>query len=351
MQPFRAPGLSILPLLGWYDYSFASERGTALRLDGLPRLPLAEGYAEKDVTEHFTAPQWTSRPLCPAEKVINIFAFPAAHRPDAGFVPTEKPPSSIDRRFHPPRAPFRGGSIPRFTFYGHSHINRQVTVGGVGGTSNNAFGYPSESWMTSKISCASMNARFVDYVSYHTGSAPFSLSAHRKFISGSRLMTTFTTCSCMPRIGDLLSDGSRSRSSASISARDRRRYLVTRALVRTVLSRYVAIDPRSGSFPNAYGRPAIVNAESPRSLVVVKSLAHEQPDCDGSYESRELASMWKHPRPPGLRSTSPIAISPPQEVAALATGQSRSSRIASSSTDVQRGLHQGPRNGPLAAAR
>ena len=43
-------------------------------------------------------------------------------------------------------------------------------------------------------------------------------------------------------------------------ARDRRRYLVTRALVRTVLSRYVAVDPTEWMFStNAYGRPEIVN--------------------------------------------------------------------------------------------
>jgi 4'-phosphopantetheinyl transferase len=45
-------------------------------------------------------------------------------------------------------------------------------------------------------------------------------------------------------------------------ARDRRRYLVTRALVRTVLSRYVSIHPREWIFStNAYGRPEIVNAQ------------------------------------------------------------------------------------------
>ncbi len=45
-------------------------------------------------------------------------------------------------------------------------------------------------------------------------------------------------------------------------ARDRLRYLVTRALVRTVLSRYVLIDPREWVFStNAYGRPEIANAQ------------------------------------------------------------------------------------------
>jgi 4'-phosphopantetheinyl transferase len=46
-------------------------------------------------------------------------------------------------------------------------------------------------------------------------------------------------------------------------ARDRLRYLVTRALVRTALSRYVSIHPREWLFSaNAYGRPDIVNAEA-----------------------------------------------------------------------------------------
>jgi 4'-phosphopantetheinyl transferase len=43
-------------------------------------------------------------------------------------------------------------------------------------------------------------------------------------------------------------------------ARDRRRYLVTRALVRTVLSRYLPVAAQDWSFStNAYGRPCIAN--------------------------------------------------------------------------------------------
>lgn len=41
---------------------------------------------------------------------------------------------------------------------------------------------------------------------------------------------------------------------------DQRRYLVTRAMVRTVLSRYLAIDPADWRFANnQYGRPSIAN--------------------------------------------------------------------------------------------
>jgi 4'-phosphopantetheinyl transferase len=46
-------------------------------------------------------------------------------------------------------------------------------------------------------------------------------------------------------------------------ARDQRRFLVTRALVRTVLSRYVDIAPREWTFvPNDYGRPQIANPDT-----------------------------------------------------------------------------------------
>jgi 4'-phosphopantetheinyl transferase len=46
-------------------------------------------------------------------------------------------------------------------------------------------------------------------------------------------------------------------------AKDRLRYLVTRALVRTVLSRYVLLDPREWVFStNEYGCPEVANAQA-----------------------------------------------------------------------------------------
>src|SRR5258707_4859632 len=57
-------------------------------------------------------------------------------------------------------------------------------------------------------------------------------------------------------------------------ARDRRRYLITRALVRTVLSRYVSIHPKEWIFStNAYGRPDIVNAQA-RDACLVFNISH-----------------------------------------------------------------------------
>jgi 4'-phosphopantetheinyl transferase len=59
-------------------------------------------------------------------------------------------------------------------------------------------------------------------------------------------------------------------------SRDRRRYLMTRALVRTVLSRYVSIDPREWIFStNAYGRPDIVNAAA-RDACLSFNISHTQ---------------------------------------------------------------------------
>jgi 4'-phosphopantetheinyl transferase len=57
-------------------------------------------------------------------------------------------------------------------------------------------------------------------------------------------------------------------------ARDRCRYLVTRALVRSVLSRYLPIAPEAWRFSkNAYGRPAIANPEAAGSHLLF-NLSH-----------------------------------------------------------------------------
>lgn len=60
----------------------------------------------------------------------------------------------------------------------------------------------------------------------------------------------------------LLSEQERQQEPRFYFARDRRRYLVTRALVRTVLSRYLPVSPQNWSFTDdRYGRPHIDNPE------------------------------------------------------------------------------------------
>jgi 4'-phosphopantetheinyl transferase len=55
---------------------------------------------------------------------------------------------------------------------------------------------------------------------------------------------------------------------------DQRRYLVTRALVRVVLSRYAPIEPRDWVFAaNAFGRPAIANVEH-RAQCISFNISH-----------------------------------------------------------------------------
>lgn len=59
---------------------------------------------------------------------------------------------------------------------------------------------------------------------------------------------------------ELLTDEERRKEFRFYFADDQRRYLVTRALVRTVLSRYLAIAPADWRFSsNPYGRPEIAN--------------------------------------------------------------------------------------------
>jgi len=65
----------------------------------------------------------------------------------------------------------------------------------------------------------------------------------------------------LARLRGLLSEAERRQEQRFHFADDRRRYLVTRAMVRTVLSRYAAVAPANWTFStNRYGRPEIASA-------------------------------------------------------------------------------------------
>jgi 4'-phosphopantetheinyl transferase len=73
---------------------------------------------------------------------------------------------------------------------------------------------------------------------------------------------------------ELLNAAEKEQEARFYFGRDRRRYLITRALVRTVLSRYVSIHPKGWIFStNAYGRPDIVNAQA-RDACLVFNISH-----------------------------------------------------------------------------
>jgi len=66
------------------------------------------------------------------------------------------------------------------------------------------------------------------------------------------------------------------RNAAYHFARDRKCHLITRALVRTVLSRYAPVLPKDWAFTtNAYGKPAIVNAV-PAAKGLAFNVSHTQ---------------------------------------------------------------------------
>ncbi|MEX3008315.1 metallophosphoesterase [Hoeflea sp. TYP-13] len=148
LDTFHGRTTTIVPLLGWYDYTFG-EPSAELRRRWMDyracRWP-AE-MLERDVTEHFTGlNEPVPRPENPV--VISFSHF----MPRIDLMPT----------FAPQRARFLlpilgtelleqqirriGSSIH---IYGHSHVNRRAVRDGVVYI-NNAYGYPSEGYITAK---------------------------------------------------------------------------------------------------------------------------------------------------------------------------------------------------------
>ncbi|MEO8380293.1 MAG: metallophosphoesterase [Acidobacteriota bacterium] len=148
MQAFRGKGVTIIPLLAWYDYSFGapSEELRAMWMDYRAcRWP--SGYSEDDVAAHFSA--LNDRPVAATtDQIITYSHFlpridvmpafmPCASKvlyPILGSSRLERELRGLDADIH---------------VYGHSHVNRNVKIDGVSYV-NNAFGYPSETWITSK---------------------------------------------------------------------------------------------------------------------------------------------------------------------------------------------------------
>jgi predicted phosphodiesterase len=148
MRTFRERGLSIIPLLAWYDYSFGepSEELRAMWMDYRAcRWP--SGYTEEDVAAHFAALNDGQVSMAP-DTVITYSHFlpridvmpdfiPCAHKllyPVLGSTRLERQLRRLNSSAH---------------VYGHSHVNRHVKIDGVSYI-NNAFGYPNETWITSK---------------------------------------------------------------------------------------------------------------------------------------------------------------------------------------------------------
>jgi predicted phosphodiesterase len=148
MQTFRERGVSIVPLLTWYDYSFGrpTEELKSIWLDyHACRWP--SGFTEKDIVEHFAALN-NKQANWPDDTVITYSHFLPRIDLMPGFIPKAKKvlypvlgSTQLERQLR--------RLNPKIHVYGHSHVNRHVKIDGVSYI-NNAFGYPSETWITSK---------------------------------------------------------------------------------------------------------------------------------------------------------------------------------------------------------
>lgn len=148
MRTYRERGVAIHPLLGWYDYSFGepSEELQAMWMDFRAcRWP--DGYGANEISLHFDALNQAS-PDARDETVITCSHF----LPRIDLMPWYVPGST--RLLYPILGSDRLEAQlrklnPSIHVYGHSHLNRSVTIDGVTYI-NNAFGYPAETMIASK---------------------------------------------------------------------------------------------------------------------------------------------------------------------------------------------------------
>jgi predicted phosphodiesterase len=149
MQVFRERSLSIIPLLAWYDYSFGepSEELKSIWMDYYAcRWPV--GFSEREITTHFAAFNNKQTSLMSDEVIITYSHFLPRIDLMPDFIPSGKKllypvlgSTLLERQLRKLH--------PDIHVYGHTHVNRSVEMDGVLYI-NNAYGYPSESWITAK---------------------------------------------------------------------------------------------------------------------------------------------------------------------------------------------------------
>jgi predicted phosphodiesterase len=147
---YRDGELAIVPLLGWYDYSFGAADDYLKAAWADYRNCLWPGHDETSLAHFFTEqnPSLSSPALQGARRIITFSHFlpridlmperiPEKHRKIYPVLGTRVLESQLRQL---------GSSVH---VYGHSHVNRHVTIDGVTYI-NNAFGYPSEAHFTAR---------------------------------------------------------------------------------------------------------------------------------------------------------------------------------------------------------
>lgn len=145
---YQYDSLSIVPLFGWYDFSFGKP-GSKL-LDGWSDFKACswpDGYAEAEITGHFVDMN-KDRLDVTNGTVISFSHF----LPRIDVMPWYIHPSQ--RFLYPVLGSDRIGDQvdalkPAMHIYGHSHVNNRVQIDGVDYI-NNAFGYPAETRIAGK---------------------------------------------------------------------------------------------------------------------------------------------------------------------------------------------------------
>jgi predicted phosphodiesterase len=147
-RTMRYRDLTIVPLLGWYDYSFGQPCDYLIKtwMDyHACRWP--KGFDDAKITRYFTEKnEFATYNDCGT--VISFSHF----LPRIDLMPSFIPMSQ--RRLYPVLGCTRLEEQIRHLdstihVYGHSHVNRQVCIDGILYV-NNAFGYPSEARITAK---------------------------------------------------------------------------------------------------------------------------------------------------------------------------------------------------------
>jgi predicted phosphodiesterase len=156
MEPFHHGSVSIVPLLSWYDFSFAQpcEKLNQLWMD-FRACVWPDNMQVKDITEYFLAlnevhlHSVACKESLPAEHTLISFSH---------FLPRiDLMPHFVPAAYHY-LYPALGSDLlekqvrqlnPDIHIYGHSHLNRNVLIDGITYI-NNAFGYPSEGHFTRK---------------------------------------------------------------------------------------------------------------------------------------------------------------------------------------------------------
>lgn len=148
MRTFHHGSLSIVPLQGWYDYSFGEpseellERWMDFRACRWP-----DAMQVRDVAEHFCAMN-RSELAVRNDTLISFSHFLPRIDLMPRFIPRDKQflypilgTELLERQIRELR--------PSTHVYGHSHVNRRVTLDGISYI-NNAFGYPNETRIAAK---------------------------------------------------------------------------------------------------------------------------------------------------------------------------------------------------------